>query len=112
MKPVEWLGSSRAAVRSFPDEARAEAGYQLYRIQNGLEPFDWKPMITVGSGVQEIRIRTQQAYRVIYVGKFKEAIFVLHAFQKKTSKTSQTDIILARERFQRLMQRRGHDQKA
>ncbi len=112
MKPVEWLGSSRETVRSFPVEARLEVGYQLYRVQHGFEPFDWKPMQTVGSGVREIRVRTQRAYRVIYVAKLKEAVYVLHAFLKKTSKTSQADIALARERFQRLMRRIRHGEKA
>lgn len=112
VKPVEWLGSSRDAVRSFPAEARAEVGYQLYRVQHGLEPFDWKPMQAIGPGVKEIRVRTQQAYRLIYVAHLKEAIYVLHAFQKKTATTSQADMALARERFHRLIRRVRYGEKA
>ena len=96
MKPVIWLGSSLEDVRSFSAEARREVGYQLYRVQVGLEPSDWKSVTAVGSGVQEIRVHTGKEYRVLYVTKFGEAIYVLHAFLKKTGKTTIADLALAR----------------
>ena len=83
-KPLVWLGSSLEDVREFPADARQEAGFQLRRVQKGLSPIDWKLMTTVRPGVIEIRIHTTEEYRVFYVAKFAEAVYVLHAFDKKT----------------------------
>ena len=82
MKPVEFCGSSLDDLRAFPLAARREAGHQIDQVQNGLEPDDWKPMNTVGPGVREIRIREAAgAFRVVYVAKFADAVYVLHCFQ-------------------------------
>jgi phage-related protein len=103
-KPIEFRGSSLDDLRAFPLTAKREAGYQLDRVQNGLEPDDWKPMNTVGQGVREIRIRDAAgAFRVIYVAKFADAVYVLHCFQKKTEKTSKTDLDLAAKRYRDLL---------
>jgi phage-related protein len=103
MKPIEFIGDSLASVRDFPDDARQAAGYQLDRVQRGLEPDDWKPMATVGAGVREIRIREYSgAFRVIYLATLADRLVVLHAFQKKTQKTAQRDIDLAAKRFREL----------
>ena len=102
-KPVEFRGSSLDDLRAFPVPARREAGYQLDRVQQGHEPHDWKPMPRIGSGVQEIRIRDAAgAFRVIYVAKFADAVYVLHCFKKKTQKTSKTDMDLAEKRYRHL----------
>ena len=106
MKPVVWLGDSLTRVRDFPAEARHEAGVQLGLVQAGEEPSDWKPMPSVGLGVNEIRVRIGGAYRVMYVAKFAQAVYVLHAFQKKSRKIAQADIELARRRFRSLVQDR------
>ena len=105
-KPLVWLGSSREAVVSFAVDARREAGHQLNRVQEGREPSDWKAMETVGAGVKEIRIRMEKAYRVLYVAKFAEAVFVLHGFEKKTQRTPKADIELAGKRYRDLMTER------
>jgi phage-related protein len=103
MKPVEFRGDSLAALRSFPLSARREAGFQLDLIQRGLDPVDWKPMSAIGAGAREIRIRDERgAFRVIYVAKLEDAVFVLHCFQKKTQKTSSADIELATHRYKSL----------
>ena len=78
-----WLGDSRETIRGFPDDVRKIAGFQLWRVQRGLEPNDWKPMSSVGLGVQEIRIRTGAEHRVLYVAKFAEAVYVLHEFESE-----------------------------
>lgn len=102
-KPIAFQGSALDDLRAFPLQARREAGYQLDNVQNGLEPDDWKPMGTVGQGVKEIRIRDEAgAFRVIYVAKFAEAVYVLHCFQKKTEKTSRVDLELAAKRYRDL----------
>ena len=100
IKPVEFLGDSLDRLREFPDDAKQDAGYQLDRVQNGLQPDDFKPMPTIGKGVEEIRVRDDTgAYRVIYTARLADAVYVLHAFQKKTQATSKRDIDLAKQRF-------------
>ena len=103
-KPIEFRGTALDDIRAFPDGARREAGFQLDRVQNGDDPDDWKPMKAIGSGVREIRIREPRgAFRVIYVAKFEQAIFVLHCFQKKSQRTSREDIALAVARYNELV---------
>jgi phage-related protein len=110
-KRLLWLGSSRHDIRGFPRPARRVAGFQLLRVQQGLEPNDWKPMASIGAGVQEIRVHTEAEHRVCYVARFVEGIYVLHAFEKRTKKTSRSDIELARSRYRDLLEHRrkeGH----
>jgi phage-related protein len=103
MKDVRWHGSSRSDVEAFPADARREAGYQLFQVQIGEAPSDWKPMTSIGPGVREIRIRQASgAYRVIYLATVGDAVHVLHAFQKKTQATSKRDIDLARARLRQI----------
>jgi phage-related protein len=106
MKAVSFLGDSLAAVRSFPDEARREAGFQIDRVQRGLDPDRWKPMKTVGQGVREIRVvDASGAFRVIYLATLSDAVYVLHAFQKKTQATAKRDLDVATNRYMELMRR-------
>ena len=107
-KPVEFRGSALDDLRSFPLSARREAGHQIDQVQNGQEPDDWKPMATVGQGVREIRIRDADgAFRIMYVAKFADAVYVLHCFQKKAQKTSKTDLDLATKRYRDLLKELG-----
>lgn len=106
MKPIVFLGDSIARLRAFPDGPRRDAGFQLERVQRGSEPDNWKPIKTIGPGVCEIRVRdVTGAFRVIYVATFAEAIYVLHAFQKKTSRTAVRDVTLAEARYRELKRR-------
>ncbi len=102
-KSLLWLGSSRSDVRAFSRDARRIAGFQLRRVQRGLDPLDWKPMPGVGPGVREMRIRTVVEHRVLFVAKFAEAVYVLHAFEKRTRKTPKRDVELGRERWRALV---------
>lgn len=100
IKPIEFLGDSLRSLREFPDDAKRDAGYQLDRVQHGLQPDDFKPMPTIGKGVEEIRVRDDSgAYRIICTARLADAVYVLHAFQKKTQATSKRDIELAKQRF-------------
>src|SRR5215831_3885320 len=100
MKGIIWKGSSKEDLRLFPPAAVDDLGYQLFRVQCGLEPSDWKPMQSIGSGVREIRVReSRSAFRVIYLATRAEAVYVLHCFQKKSEKTELTDLRIARERL-------------
>lgn len=104
MKPVSFLGSSLSDIRDFPDDARREVGLQIDRLQRGLDPNDWKPMKSIGPNVREIRVRDiSGAYRVIYLATLDTAVYVLHAFQKKTQTTSKRDLEVATMRFKALM---------
>ena len=102
MKHLEFVGSSLDDLREFPAEARRAAGFELSFVQQGLDPSDWKPMNEVGAGVREIRIHVLGEWRILYVAKFAEAVYVLHVFQKKTQKTRSEDIELARKRYRQI----------
>ncbi|GAB3470713.1 type II toxin-antitoxin system RelE/ParE family toxin [Polaromonas eurypsychrophila] len=99
MKRIQWLGTSLNAVREFPVDARMFIGQELRLVQSGLMPSDFKPMLSVGSGAYEIRVRAGNQYRVIYVAKFSDSVYVLHAFIKKTPKTALPDLEVARNRY-------------
>lgn len=104
MKPLRFRGTSLGDLREMPLTVRREAGYQLDRVQRGDSPTDWKSMVTIGPGVQEIRIRDDAgAFRIIYLAKLSDAIYVLHCFQKKTQQTSQRDLALAKARYEDLL---------
>ncbi len=94
MKTLRFVGSSLDDLKNFPAEARREAGFELDAVQRGLMPSDFKPMLAVGAGAYEIRVRVLGEWRIIYVAKFERAVYVLHAFQKKTQKTRKEDIEL------------------
>jgi phage-related protein len=100
MKPIQFLGDSLKRLREFPPEARQDAGHQLYKVQRGERPDDFKPLPAVGPGVEEIRVWDETGtYRVIYAARRAEAVYVLHAFPKKTQTTAKRDLDLARARF-------------
>ena len=100
---MRFLGDSLECLRDFPEDARHDAGYQLEKVQRGEQPDDFKPLAAVGKGVEEIRIAEQSgAYRVIYVARRAEAVYVLHAFQKKSQATPRKNIETARRRLAQL----------
>ena len=106
MKDVVFVGSACDDLRSFPVDARQRAGYQLYLVQVGLDPTDWRPMASVGPGCREIRVRADPgAYRVLYVATIGDAVYVLHCFQKKTQRTGKADIDLAMQRYRQVTER-------
>lgn len=103
-KPILWLGDSLDKSSNFPPAAKRKAGFQLRALQRGLVPSDFKPMQTVGKGVQEIRVSVGGAFRVFYVARFEEAVYVLHAFQKKAQKTNQQDIDMEKKRYEEMLE--------
>lgn len=99
-KEIRWMGSSYGDLLALPEDVRRDAGFQLSRVQAGQEPDNWKPFDAIGPGVREIRLRESSGvYRVMYVAKFKEAVYVLHCFQKKTQATSKADTDIAAVRY-------------
>lgn len=108
MKPIRFLGDSLKSIRDFSDDAKRDAGFQLDRVQRGLDPSDFKPMPGVGRGVQGIRLWDETGtYRVIYTARLADAVYVLHAFQKKTQATAKRDVDVARMRWAELMKEAG-----
>ncbi len=106
-KEIRWMGTAYQDILEFPAEPRKEAGFQLGKLQAGLDPDNWKPFDEVGSGTKEIRIReTTGIYRVMYVAKFEEAIYVLHCFQKKTETTAKHDKDIAEARYRAIVRER------
>ncbi|MYN44328.1 type II toxin-antitoxin system RelE/ParE family toxin [Pseudoduganella sp. FT93W] len=110
-KPIVWIGTSLKDLTDdtlFPAEARWYAGVQLRKIQRGYEPDSWKPFENLGAGVREIRIRLPDgAFRVMFVAKFAEAVYVLHSFKKKTQKTSAHDMEITRQRYKAVIRVRS-----
>jgi phage-related protein len=106
-KEIRWMGSSFNDLLTFPDEARRQAGFQLGKVQAGLDPDEWKPFDAVGAGTREIRIKEANGiYRVMYVAKFVEAIYVLHCFQKQSQVTSRHDRDIAEARYRAVINER------
>lgn len=106
-KEIRWIGSAYGDLLAFPVEARRQAGFQLGKVQAGLEAQDWRPFDEVGAGTREIRIREADgAFRVMCVAKFEEAVYVLHCFQKKTRATSQKDKRIAEARYRAIVNER------
>lgn len=104
MKPVRFLGDSLKRLREFPEVAKQDTGYQLDKVQKGQQPDDFKPMPSIGKGVEEIRVRDETGiYRTIYTARIADAVYVLHAFQKKAQTTSKSDVDIAKERYTELM---------
>lgn len=100
MKQLHWLGTSLDDLRKFPEAARREAGTDLRLVQQGVDPRNWKPMKTVGKGAREVRVRTADgAYRVFYVVEDASNVYVLHAFEKTSSKTRKADLDLGAQRY-------------
>ena len=104
MKKIQFLGDSLKSLREFPEDAKHDLGYQLDKVQQGEQPDDFKPMPSIGKGVEEIRVRDDSGiHRVIYTARLADAVYVLHAFQKKTQTTAKRDIALASKRYAELM---------
>jgi phage-related protein len=104
MKLLRFLGDSLKCLREFPEDARHDVGYQLDKVQRGEQPDDFRPMPAIGKGVEEIRVWDDTGtYRVIYTARLADAVYVLHAFQKKTQTTAKRDVELAKRRFTELM---------
>jgi phage-related protein len=99
MKELKFIGNSLKDLADFPEAAKREAGFELWQVQLGLMPRDFKPMPTIGAGAYEVRIKVQGQWRVIYVAKHVDAVYVLHCFHKTTQKTAKTDIDIAAARY-------------
>ena len=99
-KSLRFCRGAYDELLSFPKPIVKVIGYQLGRVEAGLEPDRWEWFATVGEGVRQLGVKDATAwYRTMYVTSFPEAIYVLHCFQKKTDKTPKRDIDIARARL-------------
>lgn len=104
MKPLRFEADTLETLRGFPTTVQHDAGYQLHLVQCGEQPRDFKPMPSIGTGVEELRVRDPSgAYRFIYTARLADAVYVLHVFKKKTEQTAQADIDLAKSRLSKLL---------
>jgi phage-related protein len=108
MKPIVFNFAAQKDIKAFPEGARRKAGHELMAVQIGMDPIDWKPMPIIGAGVKEIRIHENGEFRIVFIAKFPEAVYVLHAFQKKTQKTPKKDIAVAQQRLKQFEEERRH----
>ncbi len=111
MKQLFWLGNSRSRLKEFPPEAQHIAGYQLFQVQCGDQPDDWRPMPSVGQRITEIRIHRPNEYRVLYIATYLESVYVLHCFEKKTNKTPIKHFRIARKNYADLQKNRQKQNK-
>lgn len=105
MRKVVFEGNTLDLVRALPDVAKQRAGHELDRVQRDQEPENWKPFASVGPGVREIRIQVSGQFRVLYIAKFENRVHILHVFEKKTQKTRQSDIEIAKSRLKEVIRR-------
>jgi phage-related protein len=102
LRPIYWLGDSQSVVRSWSNSTKRQTGAELFRLQLGSDPIHWRAMKSVGRGVREIKIAEDGQYRVLYLTRRLDEIVVLHAFEKKTRRTSKSDIDLGKQRLKSL----------
>lgn len=107
MKKITWLGNTHETIKGYSRTVKQEVGYNLDKVQRGVAPSDWKPMNSVGAGVKEIRVHEANEYRVLYVAKYEESVYVLHSFVKKTEQTLQREISLAKQRYSEMLRLRA-----
>jgi len=105
MRKVVFEADTLVRIRELPEAARQRAGYEIDRVQRGMEPDNWKPFPAIGQGVREIRIQVGRQFRIIYVAKFAGYVHVLHIFEKKSQKTRPSEIVLAKSRLQQVVKR-------
>ena len=108
MKQLLWCGNSYKVLTAFERAVKQASGFQLHLIQQGQDPDDWKPMPGIGAGVREVRVHVNGEHRIIYLAKFEEGVYILHAFQKKTRKTAKKDLDIAKTRFSEVIQNRAN----
>ena len=103
LRPVQWVGSSKAELKRFPEPVRARMGFAIYEAQTGLRHRDAKPLKGFGPGVLEVVARHDgDTFRAVYTVRFEAAVYVLHALQKKAKRgvaTPKYELDLVRRRL-------------
>ena len=109
---IAWEGDSLEVVRSFPKAIREDLGADLRRLQLGEKPLDSRSMKSIGPGVFELRQRDNKGwYRLIYLARVGDTLFMLHAFVKKSAKTGRNDLAIAKNRWKVVRARLAEEKK-
>ena len=109
-----WEGDSRDVLQAFPEGVRQNLGFQLWQLQRGERPSDYRPLPSIGKSVFELRDQDERAwYRVVYLSRISDVIYVLHCFEKRSREMSKRDFEKAKQRLKavraRLAEEKGHE---
>jgi phage-related protein len=107
MKDVIWIADALDVLKNFPAQARHDLGVELMRVQAGLNPVRYRPMPSIGLGVQEIKVKYRGEYRLIYVARFEEGVYAISSFHKKSQRTPKRELELAKARYKQLVKDRN-----
>jgi phage-related protein len=109
---VAWEGDSREVLRAFPEEVRDNLGFQLWQLQQGESPRDYRPLPSIGTGVFELRDQDERAwYRVVYLSRIYDVIHVLHCFEKKSREMPRREFEKAKQRLRAVKARWAEERK-
>jgi len=109
---VVWEGDSREVLQAFPEEVRQNLGFQLWQLQQGERPGDYRPLPSIGTGVFELRDQDERAwYRVVYLSRINDVIYVLHCFEKKSREMTRKEFGKAKQRLKAVKARWAEEKK-
>ena len=109
---IAWEGNSREVLQSFPEGVRQNLGFQLWQLQQGERPADYRPLPSIGPGVFELRDQDERAwYRVVYLSRIDDVIYVLHSFEKKSREMPRKEFETAKRRFKAVKARLAEEKK-
>jgi phage-related protein len=109
---VVWEGDSREVLKAFPEEVTQNLGFELWQLQQGERPRDYRPLPSVGPGVFELRDQDERAwYRVVYLSRIEDVIYVLHCFEKKSREMPRRDFEKAKQRLKAVKARLAEEKK-
>lgn len=109
---VVWEGDSREVLQAFPEGVRQNLGFQLWQLQQGARPTDYRPLPSIGTGVFELRDQDERAwYRVVYLSRINDVIHVLHCFEKKSREMPRRDFERAKQRLKAVKARLAEEKK-
>lgn len=114
---IAWEGDSREVLKSFPEDIRQNFGFELWELQLGERPSDYRPLTSIGPGVFELRDQDERAwYRVVYLSRINDVIYVLHCFEKKSREMPRKDFEKAKQRLKavkaRLAEVKRHEKRS
>jgi phage-related protein len=109
---IVWEGDSKEVLRSFPEAVMQNFGFELWQLQQGERPLNYRPLPSVGSGVFELRDQDERGwYRVVYLSRIADVIYVLHCFEKKSREMPGKDFQKSKQRFRAVKARLAQEKK-
>jgi len=109
---IAWEGDSREVLQSFPDGVKQNLGFELWLLQQGERPRDYRPLQSIGSGVFELRDQDERRwYRVVYLSRLDDVIHVLHCFEKKSREMPRREFETAKRRLKLVKARLAEEKR-